>query len=154
MVGPGSDLRGVRGHSGLTLPSASPVSTEALWPGAPGIPGRRTWLSPQPQPPGEHTAAGCHQYPGEIGRQGQISRVQELCPSQEPAPAFGPPSQVIDGFFVKRTADIKESAAYLALLTRGLERLYQVSNSTCLALPLPWVLAIPREVRSVRPPIV
>ncbi|XP_023566398.1 crossover junction endonuclease MUS81 isoform X3 [Octodon degus] len=34
-------------------------------------------------------------------------------------------TQVIDGFFVKRTADLKESAAYLALLTRGLERLYQ-----------------------------
>uniref|UniRef100_A0A8C6A5C0 Crossover junction endonuclease MUS81 n=1 Tax=Marmota marmota marmota TaxID=9994 RepID=A0A8C6A5C0_MARMA len=34
-------------------------------------------------------------------------------------------TQVIDGFFVKRTVDIKESAAYLALLTRGLERLYQ-----------------------------
>ncbi|CAD7679977.1 unnamed protein product [Nyctereutes procyonoides] len=28
-------------------------------------------------------------------------------------------TQVIDGFFVKRTADLKESAAYLALLTRG-----------------------------------
>nr|XP_055170934.1 crossover junction endonuclease MUS81 isoform X3 [Nyctereutes procyonoides] len=34
-------------------------------------------------------------------------------------------TQVIDGFFVKRTADIKESAAYLALLTLGLQRLYQ-----------------------------
>ncbi|XP_022363272.1 crossover junction endonuclease MUS81 isoform X2 [Enhydra lutris kenyoni] len=34
-------------------------------------------------------------------------------------------TQVIDGFFVKRTADLKESAAYLALLTRGLQRLYQ-----------------------------
>ncbi|NIG61210.1 crossover junction endonuclease MUS81 [Pontoporia blainvillei] len=34
-------------------------------------------------------------------------------------------TQVIDGFFVKRTADIKESAAYLALLTKGLQRLYQ-----------------------------
>ncbi|XP_030689424.2 crossover junction endonuclease MUS81 isoform X2 [Globicephala melas] len=34
-------------------------------------------------------------------------------------------TQVIDGFFVKHTADIKESAAYLALLTRGLQRLYQ-----------------------------
>ncbi|KAM6158129.1 crossover junction endonuclease MUS81 [Rhynchocyon petersi] len=34
-------------------------------------------------------------------------------------------TQVIDGFFVKRTADIKETAAYLALLTRGLQRLYQ-----------------------------
>ncbi|XP_032138694.1 crossover junction endonuclease MUS81 isoform X7 [Sapajus apella] len=34
-------------------------------------------------------------------------------------------TQVIDGFFVKRTADIKESAAYLALLTQGLRRLYQ-----------------------------
>ncbi|KAK2500072.1 hypothetical protein MC885_010472 [Smutsia gigantea] len=34
-------------------------------------------------------------------------------------------TQVIDGFFVKHTADIKESAAYLALLTRGLQRFYQ-----------------------------
>ncbi|XP_008581557.1 PREDICTED: crossover junction endonuclease MUS81 isoform X3 [Galeopterus variegatus] len=34
-------------------------------------------------------------------------------------------TQVIDGFFVKHTGDIKESAAYLALLTRGLQRLYQ-----------------------------
>lgn len=34
-------------------------------------------------------------------------------------------TQVIDGFFVKRTVDIKDSAGYLALLTRGLERLYQ-----------------------------
>ncbi|XP_006893380.1 PREDICTED: crossover junction endonuclease MUS81 [Elephantulus edwardii] len=34
-------------------------------------------------------------------------------------------TQVIDGFFVKRTADIKETAAYLALLTRGLQRLYE-----------------------------
>lgn len=34
-------------------------------------------------------------------------------------------TQVIDGFFVKRTADIKESAAYLALMTRGLQSLYQ-----------------------------
>jgi hypothetical protein len=49
-------------------------------------------------------------------------------------PPLGPLPQVIDGFFVKRTADIKESAAYLALLTRGLERFYQVSKLTCLAL--------------------
>ncbi|XP_040605523.1 crossover junction endonuclease MUS81 isoform X3 [Mesocricetus auratus] len=34
-------------------------------------------------------------------------------------------TQVIDGFFVKRTMDLKESAGYLALLTKGLERLYQ-----------------------------
>lgn len=34
-------------------------------------------------------------------------------------------TQVIDGFFVKRTADIRESAAYLALLTRGLQRQYE-----------------------------
>ncbi|XP_034378733.1 structure-specific endonuclease subunit MUS81 isoform X2 [Arvicanthis niloticus] len=34
-------------------------------------------------------------------------------------------TQVIDGFFVKRTMDIKESAGYLALLTKGLERMYQ-----------------------------
>ncbi|XP_063172772.1 crossover junction endonuclease MUS81 [Candoia aspera] len=33
-------------------------------------------------------------------------------------------TQVIDGFFVKRTCDIRESAAYLILLTRHLTRLY------------------------------
>ena len=48
--------------------------------------------------------------------------------AQEPPPPLAPLPQVIDGFFVKRTADIKESAAYLALLTRGLQRLYQVSR--------------------------
>lgn len=36
---------------------------------------------------------------------------------------------------MKRTADIKESAAYLALLTRGLQRLYQVSRCTCQPVP-------------------
>uniref|UniRef100_A0A8C5L327 Crossover junction endonuclease MUS81 n=1 Tax=Jaculus jaculus TaxID=51337 RepID=A0A8C5L327_JACJA len=43
-------------------------------------------------------------------------------------------TQVIDGFFVKRTMDIKESAAYLALLTKGLERLYQ----GCTLRSRPW----------------
>ncbi|KAM3824926.1 crossover junction endonuclease MUS81 isoform 2-T2 [Vipera latastei] len=33
-------------------------------------------------------------------------------------------TQVIDGFFVKRTRDIRESAAYLTILTRHLTRLY------------------------------
>lgn len=46
-----------------------------------------------------------------------------------PCPLF----QVIDGFFVKRTMDIKESAGYLALLTKGLERMYQVSGCLYLA---------------------
>lgn len=55
-------------------------------------------------------------------------------------PLLGPLPQVIDGFFVKRTADIKESAAYLALLTRGLERLYQVSRCMCLHWSLSWAL--------------
>lgn len=61
--------------------------------------------------------------------------------------------QVIDGFFVKRTADIKESAAYLALLTRGLERLYQVSRCACLAL-VPYLgPAFPEEVKVSEIPI-
>lgn len=61
--------------------------------------------------------------------------------------------QVIDGFFVKRTADIKESAAYLALLTRGLERLYQVSRCAFLAL-FPYLgRAFPKEVKVREIPI-
>lgn len=54
-----------------------------------------------------------------------------LWPGPGATSRLGPLPQVIDGFFVKRTADIKESAAYLALLTRGLERLYQVSGARC-----------------------
>ncbi|KAK1335559.1 hypothetical protein QTO34_003349 [Cnephaeus nilssonii] len=88
-------------QSGITrpkVPEVEPlflVQAKALRPGAPSVPRGGAWLGAQPQPSREHTAAGRHQH------------------------------QVIDGFFVKRTADIKESAAYLALLTRGLERLYQ-----------------------------
>ncbi|XP_036618119.1 crossover junction endonuclease MUS81 isoform X2 [Trichosurus vulpecula] len=40
-------------------------------------------------------------------------------------------TQVIDGFFVKRTADLKESAAYLALLTRALQKLYEGQTLQC-----------------------
>ncbi|KAM9220409.1 crossover junction endonuclease MUS81 isoform 2-T2 [Dugong dugon] len=47
-------------------------------------------------------------------------------------------TQVIDGFFVKRTADIKESAAYLALLTRGLQRLYQGHTLRSRPWGTPW----------------
>lgn len=34
--------------------------------------------------------------------------------------------QVVDGFFVKKVQDIKESAAYLTVMTRHLQKLYQV----------------------------
>ncbi|KAK9391234.1 crossover junction endonuclease MUS81 [Crotalus adamanteus] len=34
-------------------------------------------------------------------------------------------TQVVDGFFVKRTRDIRESAAYLTIMTRHLTRLYE-----------------------------
>ncbi|KAM8971266.1 crossover junction endonuclease MUS81 [Sarcophilus harrisii] len=43
-------------------------------------------------------------------------------------------TQVIDGFFVKRTGDLKESAAYLALLTRALQKLYEGQTLRC----RPW----------------
>lgn len=38
--------------------------------------------------------------------------------------------QVIDGFFIKRTHDTRESAAYLTLMTRHLQSLYMVSAAT------------------------
>lgn len=34
--------------------------------------------------------------------------------------------QVVDGFFVKRVQDVRESAAYLTVMTRYLTKLYQV----------------------------
>lgn len=34
--------------------------------------------------------------------------------------------QVVDGFFVKRVQDVRESAAYLTVMTRYLSKLYQV----------------------------
>ncbi|XP_075044739.1 structure-specific endonuclease subunit MUS81 [Mixophyes fleayi] len=40
-------------------------------------------------------------------------------------------TQVIDGFFVKRTKDVRESAAYLTIMTRYLQNMY--SNKTLLS---------------------
>ncbi|XP_028847433.1 structure-specific endonuclease subunit MUS81 isoform X1 [Denticeps clupeoides] len=40
-------------------------------------------------------------------------------------------TQVVDGFFVKRVQDVKESAAYLTVMTRHLEKLYQNRTIIC-----------------------
>ncbi|XP_030636257.1 LOW QUALITY PROTEIN: structure-specific endonuclease subunit MUS81 [Chanos chanos] len=40
-------------------------------------------------------------------------------------------TQVVDGFFVKRVQDVKESAAYLTVMTRHLQRLYQNRTLFC-----------------------
>ncbi|XP_074554984.1 crossover junction endonuclease MUS81 [Halichoeres trimaculatus] len=40
-------------------------------------------------------------------------------------------TQVVDGFFVKRVQDVRESAAYLTVMTRYLTRLYQNRTLTC-----------------------
>ena len=37
--------------------------------------------------------------------------------------------QIVDGFFVKRTHDLKESVAYLTVMTRHLQKIYSVSFS-------------------------
>lgn len=36
--------------------------------------------------------------------------------------------QIIDGFFVKRTKDIRDSVAYLTIMTRALQQHYSVSH--------------------------
>ena len=38
------------------------------------------------------------------------------------------PMQIIDGFFVKRTKDIRDSVAYLTIMTRALQQHYSVSH--------------------------
>ncbi|KAI3376160.1 hypothetical protein L3Q82_016685, partial [Scortum barcoo] len=40
-------------------------------------------------------------------------------------------TQVVDGFFVKRVQDVRESAAYLTVMTRYLTKLYQNRTLTC-----------------------
>ncbi|KAJ8387459.1 hypothetical protein AAFF_G00156970 [Aldrovandia affinis] len=40
-------------------------------------------------------------------------------------------TQVVDGFFVKRVQDVKESAAYLTVMTRQLQKLYQNRTLFC-----------------------
>ncbi|KAM9834439.1 crossover junction endonuclease MUS81 [Syngnathus typhle] len=40
-------------------------------------------------------------------------------------------TQVVDGFFVKRVCDIRESAAYLAFMTTHLSKLYQKRTLVC-----------------------
>lgn len=44
-------------------------------------------------------------------------------------PYSSPYMQVIDGFHVKTTADIRESVAYLTIMTRVLQKHYAVSVS-------------------------
>lgn len=36
---------------------------------------------------------------------------------------------MVDGFFVKRVQDVRESAAYLTVMTRQLQKLYQVRRA-------------------------
>eukprot|EP00066_Takifugu_rubripes_P003939 XP_003966918.1 PREDICTED: crossover junction endonuclease MUS81 [Takifugu rubripes] len=40
-------------------------------------------------------------------------------------------TQVVDGFFVKRVQDVRESAAYLTIMTRQLTKLYQNRTLVC-----------------------
>ncbi|XP_076581200.1 structure-specific endonuclease subunit MUS81 [Chaetodon auriga] len=40
-------------------------------------------------------------------------------------------TQVVDGFFVKRVQDVRESAAYLTVMTRYLSKLYENRTLTC-----------------------
>uniref|UniRef100_H3C4X1 Crossover junction endonuclease MUS81 n=1 Tax=Tetraodon nigroviridis TaxID=99883 RepID=H3C4X1_TETNG len=40
-------------------------------------------------------------------------------------------TQVVDGFFVKRVQDVRESAAYLTIMTRHLTKLYQDRTLVC-----------------------
>nr|XP_023650559.1 crossover junction endonuclease MUS81 [Paramormyrops kingsleyae] len=40
-------------------------------------------------------------------------------------------TQVVDGFFVKRVQDVRESAAYLTIMTRYLQKLYQNKTLVC-----------------------
>ncbi|XP_024913151.1 crossover junction endonuclease MUS81 isoform X2 [Cynoglossus semilaevis] len=40
-------------------------------------------------------------------------------------------TQVVDGFFVKRVQEVRESAAYLTIMTRCLAKLYQERTLTC-----------------------
>lgn len=40
-------------------------------------------------------------------------------------------TQVVDGFFVKRVEDVRESAAYLTIMTRYLTKFYQNRTLTC-----------------------
>lgn len=79
------------------------------------------------------------------GRARRAGTPQPMAPLRSHFPSLDRLPQVIDGFFVKRTADIKESAAYLALLTRGLQRLYQVSRAVWPALAPARALGSLRE---------
>ncbi|XP_051560761.1 crossover junction endonuclease MUS81-like isoform X2 [Myxocyprinus asiaticus] len=47
-------------------------------------------------------------------------------------------TQVVDGFFVKRVQDVKESAAYLTIMTRYLQKLYQNCTLICRSRELEW----------------
>lgn len=56
----------------------------------------------------------------------RLLRLQSKINLWQNIPPFQTLSQVVDGFFVKRVQDVRESAAYLTVMTRYLTKLYQV----------------------------
>uniref|UniRef100_A0A7N6BFK6 Crossover junction endonuclease MUS81 n=1 Tax=Anabas testudineus TaxID=64144 RepID=A0A7N6BFK6_ANATE len=58
-------------------------------------------------------------------------------------------TQVVDGFFVKRVQDVRESAAYLTVMTRYLTKLYQNCTLTCRSRELEGDL-VDEEERGIR----
>ncbi|XP_060887407.1 crossover junction endonuclease MUS81 [Labrus mixtus] len=60
-------------------------------------------------------------------------------------------TQVVDGFFVKRVQDVRESAAYLTVMTRYLTRLYQNRTLICRSRELEGDVASDEEEERGRP---
>ncbi|XP_036002578.1 crossover junction endonuclease MUS81 [Fundulus heteroclitus] len=58
-------------------------------------------------------------------------------------------TQVVDGFFVKRVQDVRESAAYLTVMTRYLSRLYQNRTLTCRSRELEGDVTSDEEERGI-----
>uniref|UniRef100_A0A3Q1AT87 Crossover junction endonuclease MUS81 n=1 Tax=Amphiprion ocellaris TaxID=80972 RepID=A0A3Q1AT87_AMPOC len=58
-------------------------------------------------------------------------------------------TQVIDGFFVKRVQDVRESAAYLTVMTRFLNKLYQNRTLTCRSRELEGDVSADEEERGI-----
>ncbi|KAM9717343.1 crossover junction endonuclease MUS81 isoform 2-T2 [Menidia menidia] len=58
-------------------------------------------------------------------------------------------TQVVDGFFVKRVQDVRESAAYLTVMTRSLAKLYQNRTLICRSRELEGDIRSDEEERGI-----
>lgn len=122
-------------------PTPTSVPTKAMWSSQAHLSGGGVWVSClPPEFTWNYTPAGHRQHTGESTHTptptsvySTLNNISDFILSVlwNPHCIWGSRCfvyQVVDGFFVKRVQDVRESVAYLTIMTRHLTRLYQVKR--------------------------